>query len=92
MSATPKITTDRKLLGTMYVARRPCGKVSAATWIAPERAAEIAESVARWTARGDTVEQLIRYSDDPHPEWCCTGEPCACRDAESSGAAMQEGK
>lgn len=72
----------RELLGTMYVARKPCGRVSAACWYDPKDAADTAKSVARWIKRGDTVEMLKRYKGDPQPDWCCaSGQPCACRDA-----------
>jgi len=72
----------RELQGTMYVARKPCGKVSAAGWYEGAAAKDIAQSVARWIARGDTVETVKRYRGDPQPEWCCaSAEPCACRDA-----------
>ena len=79
---TSQATEPRKLIGTMYVAKKPCGKLSAAGWYDPDDAKDIAKSVARWMARGDTVETLKRYKGDPQPEWCCErGAPCACRDA-----------
>lgn len=72
----------RELLGTMYLARKPCGKVSAGGWYDPKDAKGIAKSVARWIARGDTVETVKRYRGDPPPDWCCAAsEQCACRDA-----------
>lgn len=72
----------RELLGTMYLARKPCGKVSAAGWYESATAKDIAQSVARWIARGDTVETVKRYRGDPQPDWCCGADKeCACRDA-----------
>ena len=79
---TSQATEPRELIGTMYAAKKPCGRLSAAGWYDPADAKDIAKSVARWMARGDTVETLKRYKGDPQPEWCCERDaPCACRDA-----------
>ena len=67
------------LIGYMYQARRPCGRVSAAAWDEPRHADTTAASVQRWRERGDTVERVARHLDEPLPEWtCCAG---ACREA-----------
>lgn len=67
-------------LGFMYLARRPCGKVSAAAWDSEEHRKSIGKSVAEWIARGDNVERVERKEDDPQPEWVCNrGDVCACR-------------
>lgn len=71
--------TNGPLIGYMYQARRPCGRVSAAAWDEPRHADTTADSVRRWRERGDTVERVARYRDEPQPELiCCTG---ACREA-----------
>ena len=71
---------DKELIGTMYVARKPCGKISAAGWYDEKYTKDIAKSITRWIARGNTVSTIQRYRGDPEPEWCCkTGEQCACR-------------
>lgn len=77
-----ELVQPRKLLGHMYLARRSCGKVSAAAWDDKGHEQETAKSVARWVARGDTVQRVARYEGDPQPDWCCArSEKCACRDA-----------
>lgn len=65
-------------LGFMYVAKRPCGKVSAMTWDDPGHEKSIAKSVSRWIKRGDTVERHERFEGDPMPEWACRGG-CDCK-------------
>ncbi|WP_165973832.1 hypothetical protein [Paucimonas lemoignei] len=42
---------------------------------------EVAESVARWIRRGDTVERLERFEGDPMPEWVCRWNCDDCRPA-----------
>ena len=70
------------LMGYIYLARKPCGKVSATSWDDKGAENDNARSIARWLRRGDTVEKVLRYEGDPPPAWCCTsGEPCACRAA-----------
>lgn len=72
----------RKLLGYMYLARKSCGKVSAAAWDDKGHEKDTAKSVARWVARGDTVQRVARHEGDPQPDWSCArSEQCACRDA-----------
>jgi len=71
-----------KLMGHMYLARKPCGKVSAASWDDKGAEKDNAKSIASWVMRGDTVEKVARHEGDQQPDWCCaSGEPCACRDA-----------
>ncbi len=71
--------TTRVRLGFMYIARRPCGKVSATSWDEPGREKEIAKSVAEWIKRGDKVERIERFKDDPQPEWICRAGCQDCR-------------
>ena len=71
-------------LGLMYLAIRPCGKVSAAAWDdgfgSPY---ERRNTLGEWAARGDTVRRMHRHKGDPQPDWmCATGDPCACREGE----------
>lgn len=67
-------------LGYMYIAKRPCGRVSAAAWDDPGEEASTAKSVAEWIKRGLAVERIKRRAGDPQPEWICNGcrgKPCA---------------
>jgi len=71
----------QELLGYMYIARKPCGKVVAVVWDDPHYAKETAKSVASWIARGDTIERIPRYKDDPQPDWVCSSkQDCKCMD------------
>lgn len=70
--------------GFMYLARRQCRKVSAMSWDDAGHEAEIAESVKRWIARGDTVERVERFKGDPLPEMICNVRPCDCDKARSA--------
>lgn len=62
--------SERKSIGFMYLAKRPCGKISAASWDDPGHEKDVAKSVASWIRRGDTVERVERFEGDPMPEWC----------------------
>ena len=70
------------LMGHIYIARKPCGKVSASSWDDKGSEKDTAKSIARWVMRGDKVEKMPRYEGDAQQEWCCNrNDPCACRDA-----------
>lgn len=58
-------------LGAMYIARRKCGKVSAMCWDDPGSEKDTAKSVSGYIKRGDSVERVERYENDPMPEWIC---------------------
>lgn len=64
---------DRKFLGYLYLAKRPCGRVSALCWDDPGREKDTAKHVAGYIKRGDSVERVARYSGDPQPEMICDG-------------------
>lgn len=66
-------------IGFMYIARRPCGKVSAAAWDDEGYEKETAKSVAEWLRRGDKVERIERFEGDPQPEWVCRMRCQDCR-------------
>ena len=75
-------TEVSKYLGLMYVARRPCNKVSAAAWDDGFGSAkERRETLGAWAERGDSVERLDRHEGDPEPDWICgLNDPdCVCR-------------
>jgi hypothetical protein len=72
-----------RYLGVMYLARRPCGKVSATCWDDVGHEKETAKSVAGYIKRGDIVERVERYEHDPMPEWIC--KP-GCEDCKRSSA------
>jgi len=70
-SARVKALVGRRFLGFLWIAKRPCGKVSAMSWEDRGAEVEVAESIARWRDRGDAVERVARYEGDPQPEWIC---------------------
>ena len=67
-----RLVLDEKTgyLGTMYVARRACGKVAAAAWAGG--GGRTAKDIAEWKSRGMTVERIVRYRGDSPPEWVCS--------------------
>lgn len=65
------MSTDRKSMGFMYLAKRPCGKVSAMCWDEPKYAKDTAKTVADYIRRGDAVERIERFEGDPLPEMIC---------------------
>lgn len=69
-------------LGFMYLARRPCGKVSATCWDDPGYEKATAELVAGYIARGDTVERIERFKNDPQPERICEPGCQRCKYSE----------
>lgn len=80
-----------KKLGFMYLAKRPCGRVSASCWDDPGHEKSTAKEVARYIARGDTVERTERHEGDPQPEWICEecrGKPCATAALAQEGAVQ----
>ena len=66
-----------KRLGFMYIARRPCGRVSATCWDDPSYEKSTAKLVADYIRRGDTVQRVERFEKDPQPDWVCGGK-CEC--------------
>lgn len=69
------MTMSRGFLGYMYLGRLPCGRVAAASW------SDTPDDLLDWLGRGLKVERVERYTDDPQPEWICTGkerENCKC--------------
>lgn len=60
-----------RYLGGLYIARRKCGKVSAMCWDDPGSEKNTAKHVAGYIKRGDKVERVERYENDPQPEWIC---------------------
>lgn len=72
---------ERELLGTMIIALRPCGRVSATAWDDKGNEPYISQDILRWIRRGDTVLAVERYDNDPMPLWACgKGQECGCRD------------
>ncbi|MBI5917821.1 MAG: hypothetical protein HY849_00380 [Nitrosomonadales bacterium] len=68
--------------GFIYLARRPCGKVSAMYWDEPGHEREIAKSVANWIRRGDKVERVEVFEGDPMPEQVCLPVCKECKKKE----------
>lgn len=67
-------------LGFMYLAKRPCGRITAMAWDDPEYAKSTGKSVARWISRGDAVERIEVKKGDAIPDLICRkSEVCACR-------------
>lgn len=63
--------SERKSIGFMYVAKRPCGKVSAMCWDDKGYEKDTAKSVQEWIKRGDSAERIERFEGDPLPEQIC---------------------
>lgn len=68
-----------KRLGFMYIARRPCGKVSASCWDDPGYEKSTAKEVAGYIKRGDSVERVERFENDPQPDWVCEPGCAKCK-------------
>lgn len=77
------VKSNRKSMGFMYLAKRPCGKVSALSWDDAECKKDIAKSVASWINRGDTVERVERFEGDPQPEYVCMPGCSKCKETKS---------
>lgn len=66
-------------LGFMYLAKRKCGKVSAASWDDPDwDDLDKRQTLAEWEERGDTVERVEQFKGAPMPDWICD-EPRDCQ-------------
>jgi len=68
-----------KSLGFMYLAKRPCGRVSAMCWDDDRHEASILESLDKYRDRGDIVERVERFEGDALPEMICSPECAVCR-------------
>lgn len=56
----------------MYIARKPCGRISAMAWDDPGYEKSTAKFVAECIKRGDTISRIERFEGDPLPsEWMC---------------------
>ena len=60
-----------KLLGIMLLAKAPCGKIAAAMWLDSETDADIKTLKATYNSRGLTTSIVLRFENDPQPEWLC---------------------
>lgn len=62
-----------KVIRYVYVARKPCGCLTAMAWDDPEPTAKAstAKFVDRCIRRGDVVERIRRLDTAPLPEWFC---------------------
>ena len=65
--------------GFMYLAKRPCGKVTASAWDDEGYEKETAKSIAKWIKRGDVIERIEVFDGDPMPEWICYGGCKQCK-------------
>jgi hypothetical protein len=74
-----------KRLGFQYLAKRPCGRVSATCWDDPGHEKSTAKAIQTYVARGDTVERIERFEGDKQPEWIC--EECRGTVCQKVGAA-----
>lgn len=83
------MTTKRESQGFMYLAKRPCGKVSAMAWDDAGYEKSTANSVARWLRRGDEVERVEVFKGDPMPETICRPE---CDNCKTPNAEIRGGE
>ena len=67
------IDPPAEFLGYMYLAKRPCGRVSASSWDDAQHAKAVAKDVGAWIRRGLVIERIARYRGDPQPDWICDG-------------------
>lgn len=67
-----------KSLGFIYLAKRPCGRVSALAWDDPGYEKSTAKHVAEWIARGDKVDRVERFAGDESPEFICSPGCTVC--------------
>lgn len=74
----------KKLKGYIYIARRPCGKVSGMSWDDPGEEKSNAKFVSNWIKRGDKVERLEVFEGDPMPEQICFPGCNKCKDGVAS--------
>lgn len=77
-------------LGALYIARRKCGKVSAMCWDDPGSEKSTAKHVSEYIKRGDQVERVERYENDPQPEWICRSGCTDCTVPNATGEARTE--
>lgn len=71
----------KKSKGFIYLAKRPCGKVSAMSWDDSGSEKENAKMTYEWIRRGDTVERVEVFEGDPMPEQICYPGCNDCRKA-----------
>jgi hypothetical protein len=76
MNDTP---AQKKSLGFLFLAKRPCGRVSAMCWDDPRYKKSTREAIARYLMRGDTVERVERFKGDSLPEQICSSDCTDCR-------------
>lgn len=65
------MSEQAELVGYQYIARRPCGKVSAMAWDDPGHEKDTAKFVSRCIRRGDAVSRVAVHKGDPMPDWVC---------------------
>jgi hypothetical protein len=77
-----RIDTSGDLLGVLYVARHPCGRVVAMAWEDDMQSDAARDArLANWRTRGYTVERLEQRMGDPMPQWVCMPwDECECRE------------
>ena len=83
--------TTRESQGFMYLAKRPCGKVSAMAWDDDGYEKSTAKIVASWLRRGDKVERVEVFKDDPMPEMICRPKCHECAASNQSGDGRAAG-
>lgn len=62
---------SHKSLGFMYLAKRPCGRVSAMCWDEPKHEKSTSKLIVECLRRGDTVERVERFEGEKLPELIC---------------------
>lgn len=65
--------------GWVWIAKKPCGKVSAVANDTLGDAAATSAMLRRWLDRGDSICRIPK-SQRIGPAVCSPGEPCVCRD------------
>jgi len=74
----------------MYLAKRPCGKISAASWDDENwKDKDKQKTIGIWLKRGDTVKRVERFYGGHELDWICNPE---CEKCEKTIAAKKISK
>lgn len=74
------------LLGYQYIAKRQCGRVSAACWDDPGHEKSTAKFVAEQIKRGLQIERVACHKGDQQPAWIC--EECRGKECQSTRSTI----
>jgi hypothetical protein len=70
---------EKKSLGFMFLAKRPCGRVAAMCWDDPRYKKDTLQHIDEYLMDGYTVERVERFEGDPMYETICRPVCTDCR-------------